>query len=160
MAGLMIREAVPADREALIAQFTGLNLFEDGVSGDRESSPEAGEASLDHTAECIAESGGHMLVAERDGAVVAFLALCFPESPPYVRVALRRHGLVSELFVRPEARGAGVARALLAEAERLTRLRGLKRLAIGVLAGNAGAEALYRSTGFTSHAIEMLKPLD
>lgn len=41
MNGLTIREASPADREALIAQFTGLNASEDGIAGDRDALPVA-----------------------------------------------------------------------------------------------------------------------
>ncbi|MFI5011911.1 MAG: GNAT family N-acetyltransferase [Hyphomicrobiales bacterium] len=57
-------------------------------------------------------------------------------------------------------RGRGVGQCLLAEAERLTRDKGLKRLAIGVLCGNDGALEAYRRFGFERHATEMLKALD
>ena len=56
-------------------------------------------------------------------------------------------------------RGRGIGRLLLAEAERLTREKGLKRLVIGVMAGNAGAERLYAELGFTLYAKAMLKAL-
>jgi GNAT superfamily N-acetyltransferase len=137
MGGLTIRGATPADREALVAGFGGLNAFEDR----------------------IAESGGHRLVAERDGAVLGHLFLVFDRQPAYVREDRRDHASVSELFVHPGARGGGVGSALLAEAERLVLARGLDRLMIGVLAGNDGAEALYRRQGFAPNTTEMLKTL-
>ena len=46
-----------------------------------------------------------------------------------------------------------------AVAERLTREKGLKRLVIGVMAGNAGAERLYGELGFSVYAKAMMKPL-
>ena len=47
----------------------------------------------------------------------------------------------------------------LGEAERLTREKGLKRLVIGVMAGNAGAERLYGELGFSVYAKAMMKAL-
>ncbi|MBL3041928.1 GNAT family N-acetyltransferase, partial [Klebsiella pneumoniae] len=53
----------------------------------------------------------------------------------------------------------GVGRALLTEAERLTRAKGLKRLMITVVAGNHGAERLYEDFGFAPYARALAKPL-
>jgi GNAT superfamily N-acetyltransferase len=64
------------------------------------------------------------------------------------------------LFVRETARGTGIGRALLAEAERLTRARGLDRMLIGVAAGNDRAEETYRRAGYAPYSREMIRHLD
>jgi GNAT superfamily N-acetyltransferase len=46
---------------------------------------------------------------------------------------------------------------LLAEAERLTREAGLKRLTIGALAANSRAERTYREFGFEPYVSVMVK---
>ena len=53
-----------------------------------------------------------------------------------------------------------LGRALLTEAERLTRAAGLARLSIGVLDGNAEAARTYRAFGFRPYVQLMVKPLD
>jgi RimJ/RimL family protein N-acetyltransferase len=55
--------------------------------------------------------------------------------------------------------GAANASGAVGEAERLTREKGLKRLVIGVMAGNAAAERLYGELGFSVYAKAMMKPL-
>jgi len=77
----------------------------------------------------------------------------------FVRQELRAYAYVSELFVREENRGTGIATALMIEAERLAVARGVGRIMVGVLAGNSAAEALYDRLGFAPHAIELAKDL-
>ena len=55
---------------------------------------------------------------------------------------------VDELAVAPWARRRGVARALLAEADRVARRAGARRMTLVVSAGNAPARALYAATGW------------
>jgi ribosomal protein S18 acetylase RimI-like enzyme len=87
------------------------------------------------------------------------LGLIVQEDQVFVRADLRRHGYVSDLVVDAAWRGKGVGRLLIGEAERLTQEKGLKRLVIGVMAGNAGAERLYGELGFSVYAKAMMKPL-
>ncbi|MDQ1078313.1 GNAT family N-acetyltransferase [Pseudoroseomonas cervicalis] len=155
--GFLIRPARDADREALLAQTLGLNRFEHAIAGDRRTDEEGARETLDHVLGRIADSQGHAVVAEADGAVVGHLFLTFGQHLPFV--AEREHGYVADLFVRESHRGHGIGRALLAEAERLTKARGLKRLLIGVLAGNDGAEATYKRFGFAHYAHEMIKKI-
>jgi len=54
---------------------------------------------------------------------------------------------VIDLYVRPAARGHGVGRALMAEAERLCRATGGGALLWGVLHQNAAAMAFYEKLG-------------
>ena len=87
------------------------------------------------------------------------LGLIVQEDQVFVRDDVRRHGYVSDLVVDEAWRGKGIGRLLIGEAERLTREKGLKRLVIGVMAGNDGAERLYGELGFSVYAKAMMKPL-
>ena len=105
----------------------------------------------------VGEDGGHALVAECGGRVVGHLFLLFPRDSAFIGEEMRRHGYVSELFVREDSRGRGVGTALLAEAERIATARGVRRLKIGVLVGNDGAAVLYRRAGFSPYAVDLVK---
>ena len=79
--------------------------------------------------------------------------------PPAGIVQLRyRYGVwwdaedchVEDVFVRAEARGTGVGRALVAAAIERARERGCRRLELDTAEQNEPALALYRSLGFVS----------
>ena len=70
---------------------------------------------------------------------------------------MRRYGQVADLIVVEDARGRGIGRALLSQAEALTREAGLKRLAIGALAANAAAVGAYRRAGFGDYLTILVK---
>lgn len=57
-------------------------------------------------------------------------------------------GLLEDLVVRPEARGAGIGAALLAFAAERSRAAGLLRLTLLTDRGNRRAQRLYRAAGF------------
>ena len=56
--------------------------------------------------------------------------------------------LLEDLFVREQARGSGLGRALLQEVIALARQRGCRRVELDANDQNAAAQALYRSAGF------------
>ena len=153
----VIRHARPADRAALIEQFLGLNVHEDAITHDRVTDRAGAEESLAAAEERVAKSNGAALVAEVAGRVVGHLFLTFEEAPPFVREELRTYAHIAELFVRPEARRAGVARALIAEAERIARARAISCITVSALAGNHSAEATYSRAGFVPYATELIK---
>jgi ribosomal protein S18 acetylase RimI-like enzyme len=63
------------------------------------------------------------------------------------------------LYVSPEHRRQGLARALLAQAEQTARDRGLPAVSLQVYDFNAGAIALYRGNGYHVQSLELRKPL-
>ena len=82
-------------------------------------------------------------LAEEDGAVVGF-ALFFHNYSTF----LTKPGLyLEDLFVRPEHRGRGHGKALLAHLARLAVERGCGRFEWAVLHWNAPAIAFYKSFG-------------
>ena len=60
-----------------------------------------------------------------------------------------RYAYVSSVFVRPEARRRGVLRALVCEAERWSRARGLEQMRLHNVAGSVEAERAWEALGFT-----------
>ncbi len=58
--------------------------------------------------------------------------------------------LLEDLFVREEARGSGLGRALVEAVVDLARERGCRRVELDVNEGNAAALALYESLGFSA----------
>ena len=83
------------------------------------------------------------LVAEHDGEVVGF-ALWFPTFSTWTG----RPGLwLEDLFVRPQARGTGLGKALLVELAGLCTARGWTRFEWWVLDWNTPAQGFYRSLG-------------
>lgn len=158
MAGLHIRPATPTDRAALDEQAQLLNLYEDPFAGDRRGERTGGVDAVDQLHRTIAEKGGTLLVAELDGVVVGHMAMWFERMPPFVREELRDIAYLGDLFVRAAHRGHGIGAALIAEAERLARDRGVRRIMLGVITGNP-AEAAYRRLGYRAYALEMVKDL-
>ena len=89
--------------------------------------------------------------------------------PPAGIVQLRyRYGVwwdaldccVEDVFVREEARGTGLGRALVAFAIERARERGCRRLELDTGEDNAPAQGLYRSLGFRSHGVFMRRRID
>jgi GNAT superfamily N-acetyltransferase len=156
---ILIRPAHAGDHDALVEQYLGLNLHEDPITHDRVIDRAGAAESLAVAEAWVAKSDGAVLVAEVEGRVVGHLFLTFEQSPPFVRAELRAYAYIAELFVRAEARRMGVARALLAEAERMARARGVSRIMVSALVGNGSAEATYDRAGFSPYATELIKKL-
>ncbi|HEY0018339.1 MAG TPA: GNAT family N-acetyltransferase [Longimicrobium sp.] len=90
-----------------------------------------------------ARPAAEVVIAEQAGAPVGF-ALFFHNYSTF----LAQPGLyLEDLYVRPEARGRGAGRALLAHLARLARARGCGRLEWWVLDWNQSAIRFYRSLG-------------
>jgi GNAT superfamily N-acetyltransferase len=115
-----------------------------------EREPDAVVATEEHfrTALFGPEPKVHCLVAEQGGEagnsdIVGF-AVWFVSFSTW----LGTHGIyLEDLFVRPEARGAGHGRALLAELARIAVERGYGRVEWAVLDWNVDAQGFYGSLG-------------
>lgn len=155
----LIRPADDTDLPALIEQFLALNRHEDANSHDRRTDVAGATDALDAALRNVGEKEGVALVAEHAGAVVAHLFLTIETDCVYIRDRERRYGYIAELFVRETARRRGIGRALMNEAERICVARGLARLSVGVLAGNALAAELYARQGFEAYALQLSKSI-
>ena len=131
----MIRPAQEADIPAIHQMITDLATYErsgrevSATEDDLRAALLAGQPSL------------FAHVAEEDGQAVGF-ALWFLSYSTW----LGRHGIhLEDLYVRPERRGQGHGRALLAELARICVERGYGRLEWSVLDWNTPARRFYES---------------
>lgn len=165
--GLVVRPAVEADRAAV-----GRVLAE----GFPEKFGPIFGGHTQRTARILADlpPTGTVYVAEREGQIVGTLTLVLaPPQPPVLWPLLRRHlsvweslralvlltslgssspdsttAVIEAVAVRPQARGQGVGRALMAHAMDAARRAGRARVALYVVEGNDAATHLYESLGF------------
>lgn len=91
----------------------------------------------------FAKGKAEVILAEEDGQAIGF-ALFFHNFSTF----LGRAGLyLEDLFVRPEARGKGIGKALITAVARLAVERGCGRLEWACLDWNAPSIAFYRALG-------------
>jgi GNAT superfamily N-acetyltransferase len=135
----LLRAAEPRDLNAIVGLIRELAEFE----------------RLSHLVEVTSESlaphlfgarpAAEAVVAERDGAIVAF-ALFFTNFSTF----LGKPGLyLEDLYVRPAERGSGLGRALLEHLARLAVARGCGRFEWSVLDWNERAIGFYERVGAT-----------
>jgi ribosomal protein S18 acetylase RimI-like enzyme len=121
---------------------------------EREIPPPA-YVEVDHAQE-LAEIGeivesGLAFVAERNGDVVGFAL---------VRRRGQRLGVLTDLYVAPEARRSGIAAALVRKAADALAAAGAVHIDLEVHAGNADARAVYQRWGLTEEVLTLGAPLD
>ncbi|WBO61178.1 MULTISPECIES: GNAT family N-acetyltransferase [unclassified Acidocella] len=155
---LLIRAATLDDHDALIAQIWTLNCFEQELTHDRRTDLAGARETLTDMIAAASEDGA-LLVAEQDGTVSGHLCLLYQSDDAYVIEELRDHALISSLFVNEPWRGKGIARGLIAHAEALCKARGVQRLRLFTLSGNARARHIYEEAGFSVQGLDMVKPL-
>jgi GNAT superfamily N-acetyltransferase len=134
---VILREATPGDVPVLVG------LIRDLAAYERE--PDAVEVDESLLADALFTESPVVFatVADENGAVLG-MAIHFLNFSTWTgRVGI----YLEDLYVRPEHRGRGVGRALLAHLARNARDRGYARLDWSVLDWNESALAFYRSIG-------------
>ena len=143
MAPALIRPATEADLTAIAAIYDeevrhGISTF-----ATEPPPPDYWVARLTST-----ETGDHLLVAERDGAVAGYAF-----SGSYRPRAAYARTRESSVYLAAEARGAGLGRALYDELLRLMWADGVHLVVAVVALPNPGSQGLHRACGFTSAGV-------
>jgi GNAT superfamily N-acetyltransferase len=104
-------------------------------------SPQGFTQELESLMAVYGPPGGELLLAKRGDHVLGCIALK-PLAPPDVAE-------VKRLFVRPQARGLGVGKALVAAIIVAARALGYRQINLDTLSQMEGAIGLYQALGFT-----------
>ena len=134
---MIIREAGTDDVGSLAPLFDGYRRFY------RQTSDLEGARRF--LAARLAAGESRVFVAETSGGrAVGFVQLF----PSFSSVSMKRLWILNDLFVAPDARRAGVARALMKRARQLAVETGAKGLILETEAHNAPAKRLYEALGW------------
>ncbi|HWA56124.1 MAG TPA: GNAT family N-acetyltransferase [Gemmatimonadales bacterium] len=136
MPALVVRPATPSDLDRLVPLFDGYRRFY-----EQPSDP---ALARDFLGERLERMDTVLFVAELDDRAVGFTHLF----PIFSSTRCRRLWLLNDLFVAPEGRGQGVARALLRVAEQYARSTGACGLELATAHTNTPAQRLYESLGW------------
>ncbi|MGW5120769.1 N-acetyltransferase family protein [Streptomyces noursei] len=133
----MIREATPDDVPVILAMIGELAAYERAAESAEATEPQLKEALFGPQPAAFA------LIAEDASGPVGF-ALWFRNFSTWTGT----HGVyLEDLYVRPEARGGGHGKALLAALAQLCVRRGYQRFEWSVLDWNEPSIGFYRSIG-------------
>ena len=124
------------DLDALVPLFDGYRQFY-----GQKADPDGAQAFL---AERFERGESVIFLAVVDRTAVGFTQLY----PSFSSVSMMRLWVLNDLFVDPNARRAGVGRALLARAERWATETQAKGLVLSTAVTNVAAQRLYESCGW------------
>lgn len=144
-----IRQLFEADTEIYQAlRLRGLREHPDAFGSSYE---EEAPRSLDVVAERLRPIGDNFVLGAWESETLVGTVGFWREN----HVKTRHKGGIWGVYVVPEARGAGVGRALMEAAlVRVRSLSGLERVNLEVAANNLAARALYLSMGFVPFGTE------
>ena len=131
-----VRRAALEDLELLVPLFDAYRQFY-----RQPSDPEGARRFL---RERFERKESIVFLAFAPGAAVGFTQLY----PSFSSGAMRRIFILNDLFVAPEARGQGVASALLDAAAEHGRREGAIRLTLSTETGNTAAQSVYERKGW------------
>ena len=133
-----IRTATTADVETLVPLFDGYRVFY------REDSDLDGARAF-LSARLERRDSEIFVALDEGGAGLGFVQLF----PSFSSVSMKDLWILNDLFVAHEARGKGVARALMDRARRLAVESGAKGLILETESDNVPAKRLYEDLGWT-----------
>jgi ribosomal protein S18 acetylase RimI-like enzyme len=141
----MIRDATTADLPLVRELFRELNR-ELEEPPHRDDDTEEDLAKIERGL----EKDWHVLIAEHDGTP-AGLAVADKQGA--------RVGYLSSLYVRPAARGNGIASQLVREIAARLAAQGVEVIELDVLTANDAARAIYERWGFTPVQVSLAAPI-
>ncbi len=132
-----IRLAESQDIDAILPLFTAYRVFY-GLE------PRTAD-SWAYLAARLADGSARVLLAEdEEGEGLGLVLMC----PGFDSLALAPSWLLSDLFVEPEARGHGIAQALMQAAHVLAAEQGADSMLLETAHDNLAAQALYGKLGY------------
>ena len=133
---LEIRRAAPGDADTVALLFDAYRQFyrrEPDLSGARA-----------FIGERLERAESVIFLAEDAGAALGFTQLY----PSFTSAGMARIFVLNDLFVAPQARGRGIATALLQRAAEFGLAEGAVRLTLSTATGNHTAQAVYERAGW------------
>ena len=149
MSDVTVRTAVAGDLDGVVASCTALFAEDAGTRDPLRNKNWPATYGSEWASGLIADPESLVLVATTDGVVGHLIGKFLPASEMWIAP---RAELVS-MYVRPEARGGGVAGRLIDAFVAWARERGAARLEVSAYAANETALRVYQRHGFHPHSV-------
>ncbi|NJK44145.1 MAG: GNAT family N-acetyltransferase [Pleurocapsa sp. SU_196_0] len=133
---MTIVQAAPADLETLAGLFDAYRVFYERVSDP--------DAARNYLHDRLTRDEATVFLALQENEALGF-ALCYCT---FSSVALKPLVILNDLYTTPEARGRGVATALIARCADFARSHGAEILRLRTARDNRSAQAVYERVGF------------
>ena len=147
-APVALRRAGPRDAEAVTRLWMALGAhqvpFDPAFALRRDE--RAWDAARQVVDRLLADADSAVFVAECEGRVGALCIVRSARAPAVAAEEVRAE--ISDLFVEPDRRRAGIGRALVEQALAWARERRIPRITLRVAAANAEGQAFWRALGF------------
>ncbi len=154
----MIRRATKDDADAVLASWLAL-LREHAAMDDRFAPAEdAAQRWRNDYPVWLQDGTRRLYVAEANGAIVGFISAYRWAPPPIYR--FEEMVFIDELYVRPEARGAGWGRQLVEAVQAWGVSFGAVQIRLRALAANDAGVAFWKSIGAQPFVVELAMDLD
>lgn len=152
---MTIRPATPADVPAVLPMVERIStLHEQWDPAKYGRLPNIAERYRGWLASQAAQPSSVFLVAEREGAIVAFLVATTDQDIPIYKTA--RYGFIHDLWVEQAYRNEGIARQLVMLAVEQFKQIGVTQVRLETAGPNDTARQLFTSCGFRTSAVSML----
>lgn len=149
--GFQVRPARAEDLPAVLVLFRELDRFQEGWRVFEPRGDLAGEAEARYLAALEDPAELHLVARHADRLVGMGLArILVPSS-----MSDERGAEVSNVYVRPDARGLGIGRALVTELARWSRERGARRLVVKTYTQNEEALRFWEALRFRPRYVQM-----
>ena len=135
-AAVAVRSAGLRDLDAVAQLFDAYRVFY-----EQPSDPALSRAFV---AERLGVKDSEIFIAERNGEAIGFTQLY----PSFSSTRAKRIYILNDLYVAPQGRRSGAARALLTAATAFARENGAIRLTLSTAHTNVAAQALYEAVGW------------
>lgn len=151
------RLATPADAERVVELARELRAEMASYRGGGlwAARDVAGEPLVEHVHDVLARDDAGVFVGCIDDVIVGFAVVRVEELRDGARL-----GVVTDLFVEPDARGVGVGEALANALVEHCRAQGCLGIDVVALPGHRAAKNFFEGQGFTARAIVMHRALD
>lgn len=150
---IKVRRARPADREAVIPLWAGMMRLHHEL--DSRFRPAANAESLfrEGFARLVNDRHTCVLVAEQDGALAGYIVGTIRVTHELLEP--RFVGYVTDISVRPDARRAGIGRALVLELKAWYRERRIDVVLLRAASRNPTSLGFWEAMGWSEHMREM-----
>ena len=154
-----IRPYRPEDREDIVNLHAELQAFEHSFRPERAVGRAISEGQVDDYLRMLSgeDEDAHLLVAELGSNLVGFVFFLIESDPLHTKP---EQVYVQDIAVTEAFRGRGLGTGLLRAVKDIMRAKGVHRIDLQVLVGNADARAFYETLGFETAYLGLNLQLD